>query len=157
MLSQLQALSTDCDGRYASDAELQFMEDYLHSFDQRLQAYLALQAAESVLIREVESQLKAKDPYLLMRGVENFANKWRADTIRVLRISALAMLIDDPERHKERLLYWFQTLMRAFKTQRSCDATYRLLQESVRRHLSPQEADLICPILELNRVMLGPD
>jgi len=157
MLSQLQTLSTACDGRYASDAELQFMEDYLHSFDRRLQAYLSLQTVEPLLIQEVETQLKSKDPHLLMRGIEDFAGKWRADTIRVLRISALAMLIDDPERHKERLLYWFQTLMRAFKTQRSCDATYRLLQESVRRHLSPQEADLICPILELNRVMLGLD
>ncbi len=47
--------------------------------------------------------------------------------------------------------------MRAFRAQRSCDATYQLLQEAVRRHLSPEEAELICPILELNRVMLGPD
>lgn len=157
MLSQLQALSTANDGRYASDAELQFMEDYLQSFDQRLQAYLAIQAAEPILIREVEAQLKAKDPQLLMRGIENFANKWRADTVRVLRISALAMLIDDPERHKQRLLYWFQTLMRAFRTQRSCDVTYQLLQDAVRKHLSPQDSELICPILELNRIMLGPD
>lgn len=157
MLSELNALGAATDGRYANDAELQFMEDYLQSFDRRCQAYLEIQKLEATLIKEVEAKLKARDPQLLMRGIENFASKWRADTIRVLRISALAMLIDDPERHKQRLLYWFQTLMRAFRTQRSCDVTYRLLQESARRHLSADGAELICPILELNRVMLGLD
>ncbi len=48
MLSRLQALSMASDGRYASDAELQFMEDDLVSFDQRLPTDLALPSAEPV-------------------------------------------------------------------------------------------------------------
>ncbi len=157
MLTRLRNLSLEADGRYATDAELQLMDTYLQSFDLRLQTYLQLQALEVTIIREVETRLKSMDPQLYMRGNEDYAGKWKADTVRMYRLSALTMLIDDPERLKERVLFWFQTLMRAFRAQRSCDVTYQLLQESVRKHLSPAEAELICPILEMNRVMLGLD
>jgi hypothetical protein len=155
MLTQLRRLSLVADGRYATDAELEFMDVYITSFDLRLSTYLQLQAAEVEMIQEVETKLQALDPSLFMRGIEDFRRKWKADTVRTLRIAAVAMLIDDPERYKERFLYWFQTLMRAFKTQRSCNATYKLLQEAVRQRLAPAQADLICPVLELTRTMLS--
>lgn len=155
MLTQLRELSIAADGRYLRDEELQFMETYLASFDLRLSAYRKIQAAEAQIIRDVEMKMRALDPYLLMRGVEDFSNKWKADTVRVLRLSALAMLLDDEQRYKDRFLYWFQTLMRAFRTQRSCEATYRFLQEVIANYLTPEETKLIRPILETNRTMLG--
>ncbi len=155
MLTQLQRLSIEVDGRYATDAELQFMDPLQASWELRLSAYRKLQAAEPTIIQEVEAKLKAMDPQLLMRGVEDFSTKWKADTVRTLRIVAMAMLIDDEDRLKDRFLYWFQTLMRAFKTQRSCDTTYQLLQDAIKRHLTPAEAKLILPFLELTRTMLS--
>jgi len=155
MLTQLRQLSLAADGRYLRDEEMQFMESYLASFELRLGAYRKIQAAEAQIVGEVEAKLRALDPYLLMRGVEDFRNKWRADTVRVLCLSALAMLLDDEQRYKERFLYWFQTLMRAFRTQRSCEATYRFLQEVIAKYLTPAEFALIQPILETNRTLLG--
>lgn len=155
MLTQLRQLSLRADGRYATDAEMAFMDGYVASFEQRLAVYRKLQAVESQVIADVERQMKALDPQLLMRGIEDFSGKWKADTVRVLRLTAMAMLMDDVERYKERFLFWFQTLMRAFKTQKSCEATYRLLQESLKKHLTGTEAALVCPILEINREMLG--
>ncbi len=157
MLTQLRELSIAADGRYLRDEEMQFMDTYLASFDLRLSAYRKIQDAEAQIIRDVEMKMRALDPYLLMRGVEDFSNKWKADTIRVLRLSALAMLLDDEQRYKDRFLYWFQTLMRAFRTQRSCEATYRFLQEVVANHLTREEVNLIKPILETNRTLLGLD
>ncbi|NJK64473.1 MAG: phycobilisome protein [Synechococcaceae cyanobacterium SM2_3_1] len=157
MLTRLRNLSLEADGRYATDAELQLMDAYIQSFELRLQTYLKLQSLEMTVIREVETRLKSMDPQLYMRGTEDYAGKWKADTVRMYRLSALTMLIDDPERLQERVLFWFQTLMRAFRAQRSCDVTYQLLQESVRKHLASAEAELICPILEMNRVILGLD
>jgi hypothetical protein len=155
MITQLRELTLKADGRYATDTEMAFMNTYLASFERRLAIYQTLQAKESDIINEVEANLKAQDPYLLMRGIEDFSTKWKADTVRVFRLTAMAMLMDDLDRYKERFLFWFQTLMRAFKTQKSCEATYRLLQESVRKHLSDADAALVCPILEINREMLG--
>ncbi|MEN9226383.1 MAG: hypothetical protein Q6L60_07560 [Thermostichus sp. HHBFW_bins_43] len=157
MLTRLRELSIAADGRYLRDEEMQFMETYLASFDLRLSAYRKLQDAEAQIIRDVEMKLRALDPYLLMRGVEDFSNKWKADTVRVLRLSALAMLLDDEQRYKDRFLYWFQTLMRAFRTQRSCEATYRFLQEVVANYLTREEVRLLKPILETNRTFLGLD
>ncbi len=43
MLSQLEKLSLHTDGRYATDAALQFLRDYRQSFAARLQTYQTLQ------------------------------------------------------------------------------------------------------------------
>lgn len=134
MLTQLTALANAVDGRYATDAELQFMSDYLATFDLRLSTYQKIQALEAEIVQEAETRIRATDPQLLMRGIEDFNTKWKADTVRVLRYSAVALLIDDPERLKERLLWWFQTVMRAFRTQRSCDVTYKTIQDVIKKN-----------------------
>lgn len=155
MLSQIQYFSQAVDGRYATDEELQFLSDYLQSFDLRLSAYTRLQGAEATIIQQVQTKLRSLDPTLLQNGSEDLTAKWRRDTIRVLRYSAVAMLLNDADWLRDRLLYWMQTVMKAFGAQRSCDATYQLMQEVVRQHLTPPEARLFCPILELNRALLG--
>ncbi len=155
MLTQLQALSIQVDGRYATDAELNLLASLQESFGIRLSAYQKIQAHEVAIIKETEERVRAVDPQLLMRGIEDFRSKWRADTVRVLRYSAMALLLDDVERLQERLLLWFQTLMRAFRTQKSCAITYQSLQEVVKKYLTAEEAALFLPILELDRTLLG--
>lgn len=155
MLSQLEQLSFVVDGRYASDAELQFITEYVQSFDLRVQTYLKLQQLESTLIQEVYVKMRSIDRSVFSSNNVDISAKWKQDTIRVLRYVAVAVLINDPETLRERFLLWFQTIMRAFGTQRSCDTTYRVLQTVVKRHLTPAQVGLVCPILELTRQLLG--
>jgi hypothetical protein len=155
MLSQLKYLSLATDGRYATDSELQFIAHYAQSFDLRLQTYLKLQELESLLMQQTYAKVRSIDPLVFKYGDADISAKWKQDTIRVLRCTAIAVLIDDPDSLKERLLFWFQTIMRAFGTQRSCDITYQVLQTVVRQHFSLPQSDLICPVLELNRRILG--
>lgn len=155
MLSEFKNLSVSVDGRYANDSELQFIEDYMYSYKLRLDTYKKLQSLEPKIVDEVRSRLELFDSKLLKRGDRDMAVKWKQDTVRVLRYSATALLLDDTELLQERFLFWFQTIMRAFGTQRSCDATYTVMQEVIKQYLSPAEIDLITPILELNRSALG--
>lgn len=155
MLSQFECLSLAMDGRYATDLELQFIVDYVQSFQPRLQAYLKLQELESTLVQQTYNKMRSIDASLFNYGNADASLKWKQDTIRVLRYTAIAVLMNDPDTLRERFLLWFQTVMRAFGTQRSCDMTYRVLQSVVKQHLSPSEADVVCPILELNRCTLG--
>lgn len=155
MLSQLERLSLDVDGRYAADDELQFVSDYVQSFYLRVETYQKLQAAEAAIVQQVQARMRAIAPELLKNGDEDLTAKWKRDTIRVLRYSAVAMLLNDPDSLRDRLLVWMQTIMRAFGAQRSCDMTYRIMQEVVKQHLTPIQASLFCPILELNRRSLG--
>lgn len=155
MLSQLDQLSVDADGRYASNEELMFLRTYLQSARLRFRLYQKLQRLEPQIVQEVLSKLKAEDPTLLQGDGQDLTAKWQRDTVRNLRYIASALLIDDTEMFKERLLLWFQTIMRSFQAQRSCNATYRVMQTVIQRHLTQEESDLVCPLLELSRSMLS--
>jgi hypothetical protein len=155
MLTQLQKLSRDVDGRYATDDELRFIVDYLRSYGVRLQTYQRLQQIEPVIVQEVYQKMRAIDPYLFTSSDDDVSVKWKRDTIRVMRYSAVAMLLNDPDALCERLLYWMQTIMRAFGAQKSCKITYGVMQEIVKRHLTPEQASVFCPILAINQHLLG--
>ncbi|MGG6297111.1 phycobilisome protein [Leptolyngbya sp. AN02str] len=155
MLSQIKHLTSELDGRYATDSELQFIEDYTRSYTLRLETYQRLQEAESEIVQQVLARMKRLSPNLFYNGREDMTAKWKRDTLRVLRYSATAMLLSDPETLRERFLLWFQTIMRAFGAQRSCEMTYQVMQQVVQQHLSADQAHVFCPVLELNRQVLG--
>jgi hypothetical protein len=157
MLSQLEQLSFAVDGRYATDFELQFIDDYAQSFNLRLQTYQKLRAIESTVVQQAYDKLKSQHASVFQFAGNDLSQKWKQDTIRVLRYSAVAMLMNDTETLQERFLLWFQTIMRSFGVQRNCRLTYEVMQEVVKEHLTPSQANLFCPILELNRHSLGKE
>jgi hypothetical protein len=155
MLTEVQALVQATDGRYASDQELMFFQVYLASVSTRLRAYQKIQAAEQQIINQVMVRLKAQKPDVFWVGGQDLEAKWQRDTVRVLRYSAMALLLDDPERFKDAMLLWFQTIMRAFGAQESCRLTYAAMQAVMPQYLNAEEMRLFLPILELSRVTLG--
>jgi hypothetical protein len=155
MFVELQRLSVEADARYASDDELDFINSYIQSFSIRRQTYLKLQALESEIIEQVYTKLRSLDPTLLQNGSEDISDKWKRDTLKVMRYVALTVLIDDPEYLKSQFLIWFQTVMQAFNAEGSCNATYDIMQQVVKQVLEPQEAALVNPVLELNKSLLG--
>lgn len=155
MLSQLQTLVREVDGRYATDSELLFLQNYLHTARLRFSAYQKIQKAEKNIIQQVKTKLMTIDPQLLRRGKVDLSTKWQRDTVKGLRFCAHAFLTGDEEGLEENFLLWFQSVMRSFKAQPSCNITYKVLQDVVRQYLTPQEAELFCPILEQARLLLG--
>jgi hypothetical protein len=155
MLSKLKQLGTDADGRYASDDELKFMDTYINSFDVRVNAYRQIKAAEKEIVEAVLTKLQKSQPSLLAARGEDMQNKWKQDTFRVLRHSAMTVLLDDPELLRQQFFYWFQTIMQAFGAEEACNATYLIMQDVVRQLLPKDIAELLCPILEMNRELLG--
>ncbi len=155
MLSKLQQLGIDADARYASDEELQFVDTYITSFESRTDAYQRIKAVEKEIVEAVLARLQSSHPNLLFPKGEDMKNKWKQDTFRVLRYSAMTVLLDDPKLLQQQFLYWFQTIMQAFGAQEACNMTYLVMQE-VSKELLPQDvANLLCPILEMNRNFLG--
>ncbi|MEG4286414.1 phycobilisome protein [Microcoleus sp. A006_D1] len=155
MLSQLARLSTEADGRYATAEELQFLKDYFQSLNHRMSAYKKIQAAEKEIIRQVEAQMQSLDPSLFRRGSQDVTAKWRVDALRVLRHSAAALLINDTERLRDRLLLWFQTILGAFQARNSSAVTYDVMKKVLKQYLTAEEASLFIPILDINRTVLG--
>jgi len=157
MLSKLKQLGTKADGRYASDVELQFMDSYITSFDSRIEAYRCIKAAETEIVGAVLAKLQTSYPKLLLPKGEDMQGKWKQDTLRVLRYSAMTVLLDDPELLRQQFLYWFQSIMQAFGAQEACNITYLVMQDVVKDRLPKNIADLLCPILEINRDLLGSE
>ena len=131
------------------------MSDYVQSFNLRLQTYQKLQELETTLVQQAYAKLRSIDPNFFEQGKEDLSVKWKRDTLRTLRYAAAAVLMNDPDMMREHFLLWFQTIMRAFGAEQSCNTTYQVLQEIVKQHLAPPQASLVCPILELTRRSLG--
>ena len=155
MLSQMQRLSFNIEGRYATDEELRFIPEYLKTYELRLQTYQKLQEIEQLVIQQVQAKMLAQDPNSLRSGTTDVSAKCKRDTTVVWRYSVAALLMDDPDTLRERFLLWLQTIMRAISHQNLCHATYTIMQDVVKQHLTPQQFSLFLPILEMNRRLLG--
>ncbi len=155
MLSQLARLSTEADGRYATAEELVFLKDYFHSLNHRMSAYKKIQASEKEIIRQVEAQMLSLDPNLFRRGSQDVTEKCRGDIVRVLRHSAAALLINDTERLRDRLLLWLQTILSAVQVRNTASVTYEVMKKVLKQYLTVEERNLFFPILDINRTLLG--
>ncbi|MBD1813465.1 phycobilisome protein [Microcoleus vaginatus GB2-A3] len=155
MLSQLARLSMEADGRYASAEELQFLKDYFQSLNHRMSAYKKIQASETEIIRQVEAQMLSLDPSLFRRGGNDVTEKCRGDIVQVLRHSAAALLINDTERLRDRLLLWLQTILGAVQVRNSATVTYDVMKKVLKQYLTVEERNLFFPILDINRTLLG--
>jgi hypothetical protein len=155
MLSQMQRLSFNVEGRYATDEELRFIPEYLKTYELRLQTYQKLQEIEQLVIQQVVEKILAQNPTLLSSGTTDISAKCKRDTTTVWRYSVAALLMDDPDTLRERFLLWLQTIMRAISHQKLCYATYTIMQDVVKQHLTTQQCSLFLPILDLNRRLLG--
>lgn len=156
MLSQLERLSREVDGRYASDAELTFAIDYVRSFNLRVQTYQKLQEIEPTIVQQTYAKMRAIDPTIFTGSSrEELTRKCAYDLTYGLRAIALTVLLNDPDFLQEQLLQWLQTIMRSLGKARTCDIMYSTLQEVVKQHLTPPQASLVCPLMELSRRSLG--
>lgn len=155
MLSQMQRLSLEVDGRYATDEELKFIPEYLKTYELRLQTYQKLQEIEATIVQQVCDKMRVQDPAMFLSGNLDVTPKCKRDILLTWRYSATAVLLDDSEMLRERLLLWLQTLMRAFAHQRACNLTYLVMKDVAKQHLSPQQSALLMPILEMNQSILS--
>ncbi|MGL4499797.1 MAG: phycobilisome protein [Planktothrix sp.] len=150
MFTNLERLSVEVDGRYATPEELDFLKSYFQSFKYRISAYQKIQKNESLIINQIQENLEKMNQNIFMQGSVNLKLKWRSDTIRVLRYSAMALLIDDPEYLRQRLLIWFSTILQAFQVQDLTQLTCKTMSDVIKNYLTPEENNLFLPLIELN-------
>ena len=79
---------------------------------------------------------------------------WRRDIGIVLRNTTAALLTNDLDRLRDRLLLWRQTILSSFKVQRISETSHRASQEVMRQYLTAEEMALLQLILALNSSLL---
>lgn len=157
MLQQLTRLSIDTDGRYATDSELKFLEDYLESAETRISAYEKIRDSEEKWIHHLKMRIRALNPQqvLFQRGKYDMTGIWERDMRMLMYCTTAAMLINDLDRLREGTLIWHQTITKAQKVQQITRETFGILVEIIGQYLTPEEAKCIIPGLQLDQAVLG--
>ena len=153
MLTQLKTLAQECDGRYASDTELEFLKDYLEEIDQRIYTYNKIHKNENQLIEQIGVKTKSRNPDTFDKYGKDCSSLCERDQRYTMCFIATAMLFNEPDKLRHQLL-WQSIIMRAFKDQNSSNLTYEMMGEVMNEQFNDEEMKLIKPALELVQMML---
>ncbi|MEB3175852.1 MAG: allophycocyanin [Cyanobacteriota bacterium] len=155
MFKQLTRLSIDADGRYASDGELQFLQDYLDSAELRMSAYEKAREHEEQIIYRWEAVKHGLKQDTFHMGERDVTEICRRDMTNIFRCSVTAVLFNDLDRLREGLLIWYQTIVRAYNYTQYAKISYQVIQDVIKEFLTPEEANLVLPALKLDHTILS--
>ena len=126
------------EGRYLSDDELSLLVGYTKTYSTRVDTYLLVQKYAEQLITMTLQQLAQTD----LAVVQQYSHLCQRDMGDVLRLSARAILKDDPDEFYE-FVIWMQNMMRAVKKEAQSAYAYGLLQQVVQRNFPADCAALL--------------
>ncbi|MDX2228922.1 MAG: hypothetical protein NW220_04765 [Leptolyngbyaceae cyanobacterium bins.349] len=131
------------EGRYLTNDELITLESYAQTYSTRVSTYLLIEKYADQLISMALQQLAQTD----QSTVQQHGDLCRRDMGDVLRLSARAILMDDPNDFHDFVL-WMQNMMRAVKKEAQSARAYGILQAIIQKHLPPECAALLSTHLQ---------
>jgi hypothetical protein len=149
MLTLLENVLDRADGSYIKPEDLLTLDRSSASWQQRRKTYDLIQAKENIILEQVMQQIQSTAPNMAAKMTPDGVNKCNRDMALVLRYCATAMLLQDEELLKDRLLYWMQNIMVALQKQRLNNLLYQTLQKSVQENLPTENANLLLPYLAI--------
>lgn len=155
MFKQLTRLTIDTDGRYATDEELQFLQDYLASAEDRITMYEKVREHEEQIIYRWEAAKRGVKEDVFHMGERDVTEICRRDMTNVFRCSATSVLFNDLDRLREGLLIWYQTIVRAYNYTQYAKVSYLIIQETIKEFLNEAETALLMPALKLDHTILS--
>ncbi|MBW4553252.1 MAG: allophycocyanin [Aphanocapsa sp. GSE-SYN-MK-11-07L] len=157
MLKQLNRLSIDADGRYATASELQFLKNYLQTVDQRIQTYEKLRDSADAIANQLDTHVRAAEPEFFSTASKEYLDFCLRDRKTAVRCSAAAMLIDDLDNLRNGVLCWVRTIVNAVGYGKAAKVSHKVMPDVMGQYLTPDEMKLITPALALNRSILTDD
>lgn len=155
MLKELARLSVTSEGRYATDVELKFLENYLTTVDERFSAYQKIRDARDTIVESVETQKRQTSKDLSSLEGRDITSVCQRDMAAILRYALSSMLLDDMDYLRDAILIWYQTIVKAYKYDIHDESIYKILQKEVKTHLSPEEARIVIPVLEVTHALVS--
>ncbi len=155
MLNQLEQLSIEAEGRYATEQELRLLKNYFPTINLRLSAYQKIRDAEDSIIQKLEARMREKQPNIFQLGAKDVSSMYQRDTKIVLKIALAAMLIDDLDRLRENILLWQRTIVKAFQVKHIAAMAHSTMPEIIEQFLTPEEYAQVKPTLMLNMAVLA--
>ena len=150
MIPKIQELINQAQDRYLVTDELGLMESYISSLPDRLKLYKLIRDREIDILQAVANKVPAELPNVtdeeLESGIKNL--------ILVLRYSSMAMLLNDENFLKQRLLNWLEGIMSMRDMRRLNETLYKLLNQELKKQFSSTQLLLIQPLITAAQVTL---
>ncbi|TYQ26632.1 hypothetical protein PseudUWO311_10970 [Pseudanabaena sp. UWO311] len=150
MMPKIQELINQAQDRYLVTDELGLMESYISSLPDRLKLYKLIRDREIDILQAVANQVPTELPNVtdeeLESGIKNL--------ILVLRYSSMAMLLNDENFLKQRLLNWLEGIMSMRDMRRLNETLYKLLNQELKKQFSSTHLLLIQPLITAAQVTL---
>ncbi|MFM6192608.1 MAG: phycobilisome protein [Planktothrix sp.] len=144
MQTELTELLVQAENRYLQTEELQGFKSYAETLAQRLKIYEFLRDREVMIFQPIADQVPKLFPQEKEERLEQILQQW----ILILRHSAMAMLLNDSEYLKQRVIEWLSGLIKAHNTQSIDSQIYQLLLARLNELLSPKAIIFLQPFLE---------
>ena len=144
MQTELTELLVQAENRYLQTEELQGFKSYAETLAQRLKIYEFLRDREVMIFQPIADQVPKLFPQEKEERLEQILQQW----ILILRHSAMAMLLNDSEYLKQRVIEWLSGLIKAHNPQSIDSQIYQLLLARLNELLSPKAIIFLQPFLE---------
>ncbi len=124
--------------------ELEGFQETVATLAQRLEVYEALRDQEIDIFQPIANQLEESFPNESQHLLERALTRW----LSVLRYSAMAMLMNNPEYLQRRLLEWLTDIVQVHSMEDVENKLSQLLKARLAEMLSEEQIALIQPFLE---------
>lgn len=152
MITLLENVMERADGNYITAQDLRLLDKALASWQTRKEAYSSIQTLETEIINDAVAGMRSSDRFTAKPMDTLGVDRCRRDMILGLRCCALAMLLEDTEMLKDRVLYWQQNIFLAMQLNYH---GYKFIWQAVQNHLSPAHAELLSPYLKIAHEMMS--
>ena len=150
MIPKIQELINQAQDRYLALDELRLIESYVSSLPDRLNLYKLIRDREIDILQSVADQVPTELPNVTLEDLELGIK----NLVLVLRYSSMAMLLNDENFLKERLLNWLEGIMSMRDLRWLNDTLYKLLNQILKQQFSPSQLALIQPLITTAQVTL---
>jgi len=120
------------------------------SLPDRLNLYKLIRDREIDILQSVADQVPTELPNVTLEDLELGIK----NLVLVLRYSSMAMLLNDENFLKERLLNWLAGIMSMRDLRRLNDTLYKLLNQALKQQFSRSQLALIQPLITTAQVTL---
>ncbi|MEN9240054.1 MAG: hypothetical protein Q6J68_04790 [Thermostichales cyanobacterium SZTDM-1c_bins_54] len=142
------------EGRYLSSWELSALQSYVQDLPHRLMLYQGMVKKEKALIDAVMAKFQPTLPNLTQQHGPLAWQRCRRDLTLVWRYCTMAFLLNDEDYLRDKLLYWLETILKAYKMREQCHPAYRFLGDALVPVLGDEAGAAIRPYVMLAQTML---
>jgi Phycobilisome protein len=144
MHSDLEIVARKAEFDYLQQPEIDAFKDCVNSLHQRLTVYECLRDKEIEIFQPIAEQLVEAFPDRDQKTLERALKHW----LSILRYSAMAMLLNNPEFLQHRLLEWLAPTVQVHQLGNIESILYELLLGNLQQFLSKPQLTLLQPFLE---------